>query len=209
MINAEYQRAASPEAAVALKRQYPTAAFIGGGTNLLDLMKADVSRPTLLIDVTRLPLKNVTELRDGGLRIGALARNSDTANHPWVRSRYPLLSQALLAGASAQLRNMATAGGNLMQRTRCYYFYDTGFSECNKRVPGSGCAARRRTQSHPRHSGCQRTMRSHPSVRHGCCTGRAARHGAGSGRRRRAADRVGRFSPPARRYAAARYATGN
>lgn len=142
MINADYQRAASPAAAVALKRQYPDAAFLGGGTNLLDLMKADVARPTLLIDVTRLPLRDVTELPDGGLRIGALVRNSDMANHPLVRTRYPLLSQALLAGASAQLRNMATAGGNLMQRTRCYYFYDTGFSECNKRVPGSGCAAR-------------------------------------------------------------------
>ncbi|MBO9647745.1 MAG: xanthine dehydrogenase family protein subunit M [Variovorax sp.] len=142
MINADYRVATSAGEAVALKRRHPDAAFIGGGTNLVDLMKADVARPRLLIDVTRLPLQNVVALRDGGLRIGALARNSDMANDPLVRSQYPLLSQALLAGASPQLRNMATAGGNLLQRTRCYYFYDTGFAECNKRTPGSGCAAR-------------------------------------------------------------------
>ncbi|MES2184474.1 MAG: xanthine dehydrogenase family protein subunit M [Pseudomonadota bacterium] len=142
MINTDYRRATDPAQAVALMRQYPQAAFIGGGTNLLDLMKADVARPPMLIDVGRLALADITELPDGGLRIGALARNSDTANHPLVRTRYPLLSQALLAGASPQLRNMATTGGNLLQRTRCYYFYDTAFSACNKRQPGSGCAAR-------------------------------------------------------------------
>jgi xanthine dehydrogenase YagS FAD-binding subunit len=116
--------------------------FIGGGTNLLDLMKGGVMRPMKLVDITHIDaLNGITALPDGGLRLGALVRNSDAANHAWVRERYPLLSQALLAGASAQLRNMATVGGNLMQRTRCSYFYDTGFPQCNKRAPGSGCAA--------------------------------------------------------------------
>jgi xanthine dehydrogenase YagS FAD-binding subunit len=164
MINVDYQRATGAAAAVALKRQYPDAAFIGGGTNLLDLMKADVARPTLLIDVTRLSLNDVTELPDGGLRIGALVRNSDMANHPLVRMRYPLVSQALLAGASAQLRNMATAGGNLMQRTRCYYFYDTAFTKCNKRVPGSGCAARTgQNRIHAILGASEQCVATHPS----------------------------------------------
>ncbi|MDR5775197.1 MULTISPECIES: xanthine dehydrogenase family protein subunit M [unclassified Caballeronia] len=136
-----YQRAADIGAALQAASQ-PGTMFIGGGTNLLDLMKGGVARPTRLVDITHIDaLNGVTTLPDGGLRIGALVRNSDAANHAWVRERYPLLSQALLAGASAQLRNMATVGGNLMQRTRCYYFYDTGFPQCNKRAPGSGCAA--------------------------------------------------------------------
>ncbi|MDR5829014.1 xanthine dehydrogenase family protein subunit M [Caballeronia sp. LP006] len=136
-----YQRAADIGAALQAASQ-PGTMFIGGGTNLLDLMKGGVARPTRLVDITHIDaLNGVTTLSDGGLRIGALVRNSDAANHAWVRERYPLLSQALLAGASAQLRNMATVGGNLMQRTRCYYFYDTGFPQCNKRAPGSGCAA--------------------------------------------------------------------
>jgi len=121
--------------------QRPFAAYVAGGTNLLDLMKAGIAAPQSLVDINALPLRDIVELPDGGLRIGALARNSDTAAHPLVRERYPLLSQALLAGASPQLRNMATAGGNLMQRTRCDYFYDIGFDACNKRKPGSGCAA--------------------------------------------------------------------
>src|SRR5438874_5589284 len=115
--------------------------FLGAGTNLLDLMKGGIERPQRLVDVTRLPLTAIEQLPDGGLRIGAMATNSDAANHPLVRTRYPLLSQALLAGASPQLRNMATVGGNLLQRTRCYYFYDNAFAQCNKRNPGSGCAA--------------------------------------------------------------------
>jgi xanthine dehydrogenase YagS FAD-binding subunit len=115
--------------------------YLGAGTNLLDLMKGAVERPQRLVDVSRLPLAAIEELPDGGLRIGAMAANSDAANHPLVRQRYSLLSQALLAGASPQLRNMATVGGNLLQRTRCYYFYDTAFGACNKRHPGSGCAA--------------------------------------------------------------------
>ena len=109
-------------------------------TNLLDLMKEGVEQPDYLVDVTRLSLAEIEELPDGGVRIGAMARNSDTANHPLIRQRYPVLSHALLAGASPQLRNMATVGGNLMQRTRCYYFTDINMP-CNKRVPGSGCGA--------------------------------------------------------------------
>jgi xanthine dehydrogenase YagS FAD-binding subunit len=137
-----YQRATTPRQAIAQLAAEPGGAFIGGGTNLLDLMKAGVATPARLVDVSRLALADIEVQPDGGLRIGALARNADVANHPRVRSGYPLLSQALLAGASPQLRNMATVGGNLMQRTRCYYFYDTAFEACNKRRPGSGCAAR-------------------------------------------------------------------
>ncbi len=119
----------------------PGAHFLGGGTNLVDLAKGGVVRPVLLVDVSRLPLAQIEAAPDGGVRIGAMARNSDAANHPLVRTRYPLLSQALLAGASPQLRNMATIGGNLLQRTRCPYFVDTAFEHCNKRQPGSGCDA--------------------------------------------------------------------
>ncbi len=118
----------------------PDAKLLGGGTNLVDLMRADIERPAMLVDVTRLPLTGIEELPDGGLRIGALVRNSHLAAHRLVRSRYPMLSQALLSGASGQLRNMATVGGNLLQRTRCLYFYD-GAAACNKREPGSGCDA--------------------------------------------------------------------
>jgi xanthine dehydrogenase YagS FAD-binding subunit len=136
-----YERAADAGAAIKAAQQ-PGVVFIGGGTNLLDLMKGGVAKPVKLVDITHIAgLDTVSELPNGGLRIGALVRNSDAANHAWVRGRYPLLSEAFLAGASAQLRNMATVGGNLMQRTRCYYFYDTGFPQCNKRTPGSGCAA--------------------------------------------------------------------
>ncbi|WP_157270826.1 FAD binding domain-containing protein [Azohydromonas aeria] len=137
-----YQRAGSVEEALRLA-QAPGAAFLGGGTNLIDLMKGGIATPRLLVDVSRLPpLAGISELPAGGLRIGAAALNSDVANHPLVRSRYPLLSQALLAGASPQLRNMATVGGNLLQRTRCPYFYDPAFERCNKRQPGSGCDAK-------------------------------------------------------------------
>lgn len=115
--------------------------LLAGGTNLIDLMKQNVEQPTGLIDINRLQLAAIEELPDGGLRLGALARNAETANHPLVRTRYPLLAKAILAGASPQLRNMATNGGNLLQRTRCYYFYDPAFDQCNKRNPGSGCAA--------------------------------------------------------------------
>jgi xanthine dehydrogenase YagS FAD-binding subunit len=118
----------------------PRAAFLAGGTNLIDDMKLGVESPAQLIDVNALPLASVERLPDGGLRIGAMVRNSDLAWHPLVRDHYPMLSEALLSGASAQLRNMATTAGNLLQRTRCYYFRDVSYP-CNKRVPGSGCSA--------------------------------------------------------------------
>ena len=134
-----YSRAATVDDAVAGIAR-PQAKPLGGGTNLIDLMKMGVEKPEHLVDITRVPLSAIEE-QGGGLRIGAMARNSDAAEHPLIRQRYPVLSQALLAGASQQLRNMATIGGNLMQRTRCYYFYDPSYAECNKRHPGSGCAA--------------------------------------------------------------------
>ena len=117
-----------------------SARLIAGGTNLIDLMKENVERPSLLIDIARLPLRTIEPTSAGGLRIGALVSNTDVAYHPEVERRYPLLSCAILAGASAQVRNMASVGGNLMQRTRCAYFYDTA-TPCNKRVPGAGCSA--------------------------------------------------------------------
>ena len=140
MINFEYSRAADVADAVRQAAAEPAAKFIAGGTNLIDLMKYDVERPMRLIDITRLPLKSVEETASGGLRIGALVPNSDLAYHPLVEKRYPLLSSAILAGASQQLRNMASTGGNLVQRTRCFYFYDVA-TPCNKREPGSGCSA--------------------------------------------------------------------
>ena len=136
-----YLRAETPAAALEAISANPGAQFIGGGTNLVDLMKYRVEQPDQLIDIGRLDLATIEELPDGTLRIGALARNSDMANHPLIRERYPVLSEALVSGASPQLRNLATAGGNLLQRTRCYYFYDVGFAQCNKRIPNSGCAA--------------------------------------------------------------------
>ncbi|WP_297846448.1 xanthine dehydrogenase family protein subunit M [Pseudomonas sp.] len=119
----------------------PATRFIAGGTNLLDLMKENIARPEHLIDITGLPLGDIRETPSGGVLIGALVSNADLAWHPQIEQRYPLLSQALLAGASPQLRNMASTGGNLLQRTRCYYFYDATVP-CNKREPGSGCPAR-------------------------------------------------------------------
>jgi xanthine dehydrogenase YagS FAD-binding subunit len=137
-----YSRANDAAAAVTAIAAKPHTKFLGGGTNLIDLMKMGVETPSQLIDINRLPLAQVEELPDGkGVRIGALARNSDVALHPLIQQRYPVLSEAFLAGASPQLRNMATVGGNLMQRTRCYYFYDPAFPQCNKRSPGSGCGA--------------------------------------------------------------------
>lgn len=134
-----YARPSGIDEAIGLFR--PNSRYIAGGTNLLDLMKENVTRPEQLIDITRLPMSDIDETPDGGLRIGALVSNSDLAWHPLVQRRYPLLSQAILAGASPQLRNMASTGGNLLQRTRCYYFYDST-TPCNKREPGSGCPAR-------------------------------------------------------------------
>jgi xanthine dehydrogenase YagS FAD-binding subunit len=136
----DYVRATTVAEAADAFAARPGARYLGGGTNLVDLMKLGVERPAALIDVSRLPLDRVEEQPDGSLRVGALVRNSDLAAHPMVRDRYPALSQALLAGASGQLRNAATTGGNLLQRTRCPYFQDVS-KPCNKREPGSGCGA--------------------------------------------------------------------
>jgi xanthine dehydrogenase YagS FAD-binding subunit len=140
MIDFQYARASDVLDAVRQLASDPTAKFIAGGTNLIDLMKMDVEHPTKVVDINRLPLKQVEYTPSGGLRIGALVRNSDLAQHPLVEQRYPVLASAIMAGASQQLRNMASTGGNLLQRTRCHYFYDTATS-CNKREPGSGCSA--------------------------------------------------------------------
>jgi xanthine dehydrogenase YagS FAD-binding subunit len=140
MNNFDYARATDVVDAVRRIAADKGARFVAGGTNLIDLMKEGVARPSRLIDITHLPLDRVEDTADGGLRIGALLRNSDLAWHPQIAARYPLLASAILAGASAQLRNMATTGGNLLQRTRCFYFYDTT-TPCNKREPGSGCSA--------------------------------------------------------------------
>ncbi|MFD8522601.1 FAD binding domain-containing protein [Streptomyces capillispiralis] len=136
----DYRRADDVAGAVALLGADPDARYLGGGTNLVDLMKTGVERPARLVDVRSLPLDRIEPADDGGLRIGATVTNSDLAAHPEVRRRYPALTQAVLAGASGQLRNMATVGGNLLQRTRCGYFTDLT-RPCNKREPGSGCSA--------------------------------------------------------------------
>ncbi|HYX62423.1 MAG TPA: FAD binding domain-containing protein, partial [Streptosporangiaceae bacterium] len=129
-----------PAAAIAAVTGRPGAAFLAGGTNLVDLMKLGVAAPDLLVDVTGLLADQIEPTAAGGLRIGASVRNSDLTADPRVRAAYPMLARAVLAGASGQLRNMATTGGNLLQRTRCFYFYDTT-TPCNKREPGSGCSA--------------------------------------------------------------------
>ncbi len=135
-----FERANDPQAAVALVAERPGAAFLGGGTNLVDHMKLGIAAPELLVDVTRLPLDGIAERNGGGVRVGAAVRNSELAAHPLIRERYPALSQALVAGASGQLRNLATTAGNLLQRTRCVYFQDRT-TPCNKRTPGTGCPA--------------------------------------------------------------------
>ena len=135
-----YSNANRPEEAVAAVSRNRQAKFLAGGTTLVDLLRLDVETPNHLVDINALPLARIEPLPGGGVRIGAMVRNSDLANDPAIRKRYPVLSEALLSGASPQLRNMASVGGNLMQRTRCYYFRDTAYP-CNKRVPGSGCAA--------------------------------------------------------------------
>lgn len=140
MNNFSYTRATEIGGAVGEISRDERAKFIAGGTNILDLIKENIAHPSKLIDINRLPLKEIEENAAGGLRLGALCTNAETAYNAEVEARYPLLSKAILAGASPQLRNMATNGGNLLQRTRCYYFYDDATS-CNKRVPGTGCSA--------------------------------------------------------------------
>jgi xanthine dehydrogenase YagS FAD-binding subunit len=158
-----YERAHDVEHACASGQDKDTR-FLGGGTNLIDLMKQGVERPLRLVDVSRLPLEKITALPDGGVRLGAAARNTDTANHELIRTRYPLLTQAIVAGASQQLRNLATNGGNLLQRTRCYYFYETAFPSCNKRNPGSGCGAQEgRNRIHAILGASEHCIATHPS----------------------------------------------
>ena len=136
----EYQRVSDPNDAVAAVAGNPKAKFLAGGTNLVDHLKLGITTPELLVDISRLDLTEVEELENQGLRLGAMVRNSDAAAHPLIRRNYPVLSRALLSGASGQLRNAATTGGNLLQRTRCVYFQDVT-TPCNKREPGSGCSA--------------------------------------------------------------------
>lgn len=140
-----YSRATDPASALTLLADNPNAKFLAGGTNLLDLMKEDVERPTQLIDISELGLNEIKSItagvNQGGVSIGSLGKNTDAANHPLIRQNYPLLAQAILAGASGQLRNMATNGGNLLQRTRCPYFYEVSMP-CNKRAPNTGCGAK-------------------------------------------------------------------
>ena len=135
-----YEQARDMPGAVAALAEQPNAKYLAGGTNLVDLMKLEIMTPDVLVDVRRLTSDRIEETEDGGVRIGAAVTNSDLAADRTIRSRYPVLSQALLSGASGQLRNLATTGGNLLQRTRCVYFYDTT-TPCNKREPGSGCSA--------------------------------------------------------------------
>lgn len=158
-----FEQAHDQSTVLALLSRHPAARILAGGTTLVDLMKLNVERPPVVIDINTLPLDRVEELPDGGLRIGALVRNSDLAHHALVQSRYPVLSQALLAGASPQLRNMATTGGNLLQRTRCYYFRDTAMP-CNKREPGSGCSAiHGYNRNHAILGGSEHCIATHPS----------------------------------------------
>jgi xanthine dehydrogenase YagS FAD-binding subunit len=135
-----YARASAVREAIEQHRTNASAVFVAGGTNLVDLLREDAARPALLVDINRLPLKDIEATPGGGLMIGSLVTNSALAYDETVAARYPLLAKAILAGASAQIRNVATVGGNLLQRTRCYYFYDAG-TACNKRSPGTGCPA--------------------------------------------------------------------
>jgi xanthine dehydrogenase YagS FAD-binding subunit len=158
-----YERAESPQAATQAVASQPGAKFIAGGTNLLDLMKIQVEAPVHLVDVNHVGLDRIENTDDGGLRIGTLVRNSDLAADARVRSRYPVLARALLAGASGQLRNRATTGGNLLQRTRCYYFYDPS-KPCNKRTPGAGCSAIGGfTRNHAIVGASEQCIATHPS----------------------------------------------
>jgi xanthine dehydrogenase YagS FAD-binding subunit len=159
----EYRRADDPAGAVAAVASRPDAAFLAGGTNLVDHMKLGVASPDLLVDVTRLPFDRIEPLPGGGVRIGAAVRNSDLAADPMIRGRWPALAQALLAGASGQLRNLATTGGNLLQRTRCVYFQDVT-TPCNKREPGSGCSALEGwTRHHAILGASEHCVATHPS----------------------------------------------
>jgi len=158
-----YIRVEDAHTAIGEAAALPEAAFVAGGSSLIDLMKLDVLQPARLIDINRLPLTKIETLADGSVRIGAMVRNSDMAYDETIRTRYPLLSEAVLAGASAQLRNVATLGGNMMQRTRCFYFRDTAMP-CNKREPGSGCSAMEGiNRIHAVLGGSSKCIAAHPS----------------------------------------------
>jgi xanthine dehydrogenase YagS FAD-binding subunit len=158
-----YDRAGDISGAVATLAREPAGVFLAGGTNLVDLMKLDIMTPDVLVDVRRLTSADIQDLPDGGLRIGAAVTNSELAADTRIRSRYPVLSQALLSGASGQLRNLATTGGNLLQRTRCAYFYDTT-TPCNKREPGTGCSALEgRNSDHAILGASRQCVATHPS----------------------------------------------
>jgi xanthine dehydrogenase YagS FAD-binding subunit len=163
MNNFTYLRATSVSGAIAQVAQNPTAQWIAGGTNLVDRLKVFLDQPSQLVDISRLPLQQIQPRPDGSLQIGALATNTALADHPLVRRNYPLLARAILSGASQQIRNVATVGGNLMQRTRCPYFYDTAFA-CNKRQPGSGCpAAAGANRTHAILGASDQCVATHPS----------------------------------------------
>ena len=158
-----YERVSTVAQAAAAVARTPNARFVAGGTNLLDLMKLQIETPSHLVDVNALPFARIEPTAEGGLRIGALVRNTDLAAHETVRRDYAVLSRALLAGASGQLRNKATTAGNLLQRTRCPYFYDTA-QPCNKRQPGSGCGALRGiSRQHAIIGGSSASIATHPS----------------------------------------------
>ncbi|MDY7225668.1 FAD binding domain-containing protein [Hyalangium rubrum] len=158
-----YVQAQEVDSSVDRVSRAPDASFLAGGTGLLDLMKLGVQTPAQLVDVRKLPLAKIEQLPDGGVRLGAMARNSEVAHHPLILERYPMLSQALLAGASGQIRNMATVGGNLLQRTRCPYFRDTA-TACNKREPGTGCSALEGiNRGHAVLGGSEACIATHPS----------------------------------------------
>jgi xanthine dehydrogenase YagS FAD-binding subunit len=159
----DYERVTDAESAVATLVARPRAVFLGGGTNLVDHLKLGLLSPELLVDVSRLPFDTIDALPGGGVRIGAMVRNSDLAAHPLIRQRYPALAEAVLAGASGQLRNLATTGGNLLQRTRCGYFQDIT-TQCNKREPGSGCSAiDGHNREHAVLGGSEHCVATHPS----------------------------------------------
>ncbi len=207
MINFEYARATGVADAVRQLAADPRAKLIAGGTNLIDLMKENVERPSRLIDISRLPLNAVEATDRGGVRIGALVPNFDLAYHPLIEQRYPVLSSAILAGASQQLRNMASTGGNLLQRTRCCYFYDIA-TPCNKREPGSGCSAvHGLNRMHAILGASEDCVATHPSD---MCVALAALEARVhvTGPFGRPDDRVCRFSPFAGKYAAARHESG-
>ena len=158
-----YERAATPRGATESMSRTPRGRFIAGGTNLLDLMKHEIESPVHLVDINHLDLAKVEDTAEGGLRVGALVRNTDLMAHARIRRDYPVLARALAAGASGQLRNKATTGGNLLQRTRCPYFYDLN-QPCNKREPGSGCSAFGRVQSQPCRARVKRCLHRNPPL---------------------------------------------